>query len=122
MENKKRRNKKEYYKEERKKIILRLNELLEINDKKNYMYLYDIENDLKIREGLEEMTEEIKKYYKCGNWNHFIMLNKGERPLMISLVRALYRDEGIDLATKEEKIIRNNERVRTKTYYLIKKD
>jgi hypothetical protein len=117
---KKRSTKKELYHNERKEIIKKINNLLDINDDKNYVYLYDIENNEKIKEGINKMSEEIKKYFKVGNWNYYIMKNNGEKPLEISLIRAVYRDEDIIMSTKEKKIERNGEKTRSIIYYLIK--
>lgn len=58
---------------------------------------------------------------KVGNWNYYIMKNNGEKPLEIGLIRAVYRDEDIIMTTKEKKIERNGEKIRSIIYYLIKK-
>ena len=67
------------------------------------------------------MSEEIKKYFKVGNWNYYIMKNNGEKQLEIGLIRAVYRDEEIIMTKKEKKIERNGNKERTVMYYLIKK-
>jgi len=67
---KKHSTKKEMYREEREEIIKKLNSLLEINKNKNYVYLYDIENNENIKKEINNMSEEIKKYFKVGNWNY----------------------------------------------------
>lgn len=116
----KRSTKKELYKEEREEIIKKLNKILNIEEEKNYVYLYDIENDDKIKKEIDELSEEVKKYFKTGNWNYYIMKNKNKNPLRISLVRALYRDEKIMMTTKEKDITREGKKVRTTLYYLLK--
>jgi hypothetical protein len=117
---KKRSTKKELYQEERKSIINKINDLLDVNENKNYVYLYDIENNDKIKEEINKMSEEVKKYFKVGNWNYYIIKNKGEKPLEIGLIRAVYRDEGWLMTTKEKQIERNGKKVRSIIYYLIK--
>ncbi len=112
--------KKELYKREREEIIKKINNLLEINERKNYVYLYDIENDERIKEEINNMSEEIKKYFKVGNWNYYIMKNNGEKPLEIGLIRAVYRDDDIIMSTKEKQIEREGKKIRTTIYYLIK--
>jgi hypothetical protein len=118
---KKRSTKKEMYREEREEIIKKINLLLEINENKNYVYLYDIENNENIKKKINNMSDEIKKYFKVGNWNYYIMKNNGENPLEIGLIRAVYRDEDIIMTTKEKKIERNGDKVRSIIYYLVKK-
>ncbi len=119
---KKRSTKKMLYRLEREEIIKKINNLLEITEKKNYVYLYDIENNENIKKEINDMSDEIKKYFKVGNWNYYIMKNNGEKPLEIGLIRAVYRDEGWLMTTKETKIERNGEKVRSIIYYLIKKE
>ena len=117
----KRRSKKELFQLERTKIINKLNNLLGIDETKNYVYLYDIENSETLKNEINNMSEEIKKYFKVGNWNYYIMKNNGEKPLEIGLIRAVYRDEDIIMTKKEKNIERNGNKVRSVMYYLIKK-
>ena len=84
------------------------------------MLFRSIENDDKIKEEINELSGEVKKYFKVGNWNYYIMKNKGEKPLEIGLIRAIYREEGITMAKKEKKIEREGKKVRSIAYYLIK--
>ena len=118
---KKRSTKKELFCNQREEIINKINNLLGITEKKNYVYLYDIENSENIKNEINKMSDEIKKYFKVGNWNYYIMKNNGEKPLEIGLIRAVYRDEDILMTTKELKIERNGKKVRTVVYYLVKK-
>ena len=118
---KKRSTKKEKYQEERKNILNKINNILDINETKNYVYLYDIENNETIKNKINEMSVEIKKYFKVGNWNYYIMKNNNEKPLEIGLIRAIYRDEDIIMTTKEKKIERNGKKERSIVYYLVKK-
>jgi len=119
---KKRSTKKELYRQEREEIIKELNNLLNINENKNYVYLYDIEKDKNIKNKINKMSEEVKKYFKVGNWNYYIMKNNGNKPLEIGLIRALYRDEDWLMTTKEKQIERNGEKVRSIIYYLVKRN
>jgi len=118
---KKRSTKKELFRNQREEIIKKINNLLEITEKKNYVYLYDIENGENIKNEINKMSDEIKKYFRVGNWNYYIMKNNGEKPLEIGLIRAVYRDEDILMTTKEIKIERNGNKVRTVVYYLVNK-
>ena len=117
---KKRSTKKNLFNNERNEIIKKINNLLDITENKNFVYLYDIETNEKIKKEINNMSDEIKKYFKVGNWNYYIMKNKGEKPLEISLIRAVYRDEDIIMTTKEKKIERNGKKVKSIIYYLVK--
>jgi hypothetical protein len=58
------------------------------------------------------MSEEIKKYFKVGNWKYYIMKNNGEKPLEIGLIRAVSRDEDIIMTKKEKNIELSSRRIR----------
>ena len=120
LKKRKRSTKRDLYKEEREEIIKKLNKILDVEENKNYVYLYDIEHNEEIKKGIDEMSEEVKKYFKTGNWNYYIMKNKNKVPLRISLVRALYREGNIMMTTKEKDILREGKKVRTTLYYLLK--
>ncbi len=118
----KRTTKKEKYRNERNEIIRKFNEILGISEERNYMYSYDIENVENIKEEINKLSTDIQKYFKCGSWNYFVMKNKNLNPLEISLIRAVYRDENITMVSKDVKIERNGEKIKTIMYYLVKKN
>ncbi len=113
--------KKQQFVEERKEIINRLNNILGLNDKNNTFYLYDVENSNEIKQKITELSEDVKKYFKCGNWNYFVSTNNGEEALEIGLIRAVYRDEDWILTKKDVCIKKNENKIRTTQYYLFKK-
>ena len=65
------------YKKEYKEIINKINNLLGITEKKNYVYLYDIENSENIKEGIsgfhyastEELMEKTNQLMNNTNLN-----------------------------------------------------
>ncbi len=112
--------KKQQFVKEREQIILQLNNILGINEKSNTFYLYDVINSQQIKDRLKELSEEVKKYFKCGSWHYFIASNNNEDVQDMALIRCIYKDEGYVLTTKVKNIIRNNNKVRTVQYYLMK--
>ncbi len=112
--------KKQQFVKEREQIIAQLNNILGINEKSNTFYLYDVLNSQEIKDKLKELSEEVKKYFKCGSWHYFIASNNNEDVQDIALIRCIYKDEGYVLTTKVKNIIRNNNKVRTVQYYLMK--
>ena len=117
----KRLTKKDKYASERKKIIQDMNEILGISEEKNYVYLYDIENDENVKERINNLSSNIQKYFKCGTWGYYVLKNKNLKAQEISLIRATYRDEGMSLVSKDVKIDRNGEKIKTIIYCVIKK-
>ncbi len=112
--------KKQQYVEERKEIINRLNNILGLNDKNNTFYLYDVENSKEIKEKIKELSEDVKKYFKCGTWYYYTAGTNGEVVTEISLIRALYRDADLTLTKKDVNIKKGENKIRTTQYYLFK--
>ncbi len=111
--------KKQQYVDERQELINKLNNILGINDKNNTFYLYDVENSNEIKQKVNELSEDVKKYFKCGTWHYYKGIN--EVVTEISLIKAIYRDEDFILTKKEKNIERNGIKVRSVQYYLNKK-
>jgi len=112
--------KKQQFVKERKELIEKLNGIIGIDDKKNYVYLYDLENDQDVLKKIENMVEDIKKYHKCGTWGYFsndLTKGKGNE---IGLLRAVYKDNDILITTKNKVLMRNDKRVNSTVYYFNK--
>ena len=60
------------FREERNKIVSELENLIGITENNRGVLLYDLEKNDKLKEYLRVIVPNIKKYYKCGNWNYFI--------------------------------------------------
>ncbi len=113
--------KKQQFVEERKEIINRLNNILGLNDKNNTFYLYDVENSNEIKQKITELSEDVKKYFKCGTWHYYKADSNNEVVTEMSLIRALYRDEDWLLTKKDVCIKKDENKIRTTQYYLFKK-
>jgi len=112
--------KKQQFVKEREQIIAQLNNILGINEKSNTFYLYDVLNSQEIKDKLKELSEEVKKYFKCGSWHYYKMNNINEEAQEIGLIRAIYRDEEWIMTKKDISLKVKNERIRTTQYYLFK--
>ncbi len=112
--------KKQQFVKEREQIIAKLNNILGVNDKNNTFYLYDIINSEDIKNKIHELSEEVKKYFKCGSWHYYKANNNNEEAQEIGLIRAIYRDEGLMLTKKDISLKLKENRVRTTQYYIFK--
>ena len=63
--------KKQQFSNERAELIQQLNNIIGIDDKKNWVYLYDLEHNEEILKSIKELEKQISKYHKCGMWGYF---------------------------------------------------
>ena len=112
--------KKQQYSKEREELIQQLNNIIGIDDKKNYIYLYDLEHNEEILKSIKELEEQISKYHKCGMWGYFSNDIKKGKGNEIGLLRAVYKDNDILITTKSKVIERNNKKINSTVYYFNK--
>ena len=111
--------KKQQYSKEREELIQQLNNIIGIDDKKNYVYLYDLEHNEEILKSIKEKVPDIKKYHKCGAWGYFLDKERGGGNV-IGLIRTLYKDNDIIITTKNKIIERDDKKLNSTVYYFNK--
>lgn len=110
-------SKEQRYQKEREELIQKINSIIGIDDIRNSVYLYDLENNEILKEKLRELSEtEIKKYYKCGTWSYYTRNKKD----VLVLLRNIYKDDGYEITMKQKTIERNNKKMRNTLYYFNK--
>ena len=112
--------KKQQYSKEREEIINKLNQIIGIDDKKNSVYLYDLEHNEEIKKKINNLKSDIAKYHKCGMWGYFSNDIKKGKGNEIGLLRAVYKDNDILITTKNKIIERNNIKINSTVYYFNK--
>lgn len=112
--------KKQQYSKEREELIQQLNNIIGIDDKKNYVYLYDLEHNEEILKSIKELEEQISKYHKCGMWGYFSNDVKKGKGNEIGLLRAVYKDNDILITTKSKVIERDYKKINSTVYYFNK--
>jgi hypothetical protein len=95
-------DKKTKYANERKELIEKLNKLIGIDETKNSVYLYEMENNSNLKPEIEKLLPDIKKYYKYGNWGYFSNSESKGHDNHIALIRAIYNDSGFDVVSKHK--------------------
>lgn len=63
--------KKQQFSKEREELINQLNSIIGIDDKKNYVYLYDLENNAEIEKKIKNNIQNIKTFFKTGKLGYF---------------------------------------------------
>jgi type II secretory ATPase GspE/PulE/Tfp pilus assembly ATPase PilB-like protein len=111
--------KKQQFVNERHELINELNIALGLNNKKT-VTLYYIENSVELKNKIDEIDHKIRKYFKSGTWNYYIQKSNNEPSPLIGLIRAIYRDEGWTMTTKDIYINIDDKKIRTTNYYFIK--
>ena len=110
--------KKQQFTDERKEIIKEIYEVLRITEENKTILLYEIEKSIELKKKVNELDEKIKKYFKTGNWHYYIQKNNGEISPMIGLIRAILKDNDIELTKKDISLVIDGSRIRTTKYYL----
>lgn len=91
------RDKKSKFIKERAEIISKLKDLIGLNETKNTVFLYELENNQELKNKMELEVGNIKKYYKCGTWGYFSKDAKKGSGNYINLIRAVFIDDGYDI-------------------------
>lgn len=110
--------KKEFYKKERQDILDKINNIIGINSNNNYIYLYDIENDNKKKESILALSDDVKKYFKMGNWAFYKDVECQNNHVL--LCKSIYKDMDYQIISKPMDIQRDNKKIRTTRYTICK--
>ncbi len=94
-----RRTKKECYNIERNDIINQMNHIIGI-DISNQIYLYEIETNEEIKTFLLNNIDNIKKYYKTGNWGYFSRDEARGKDNITGLIKSIYADSNYEIIKK----------------------
>jgi hypothetical protein len=92
--------KKQQFSKERDELILELNNIIGIDEKKNYVYLYDLEHNDEIIKYIESKIETIKTIFKTGSWGYFSTEKSRGKDNNIGLIRSLYTDCDYEITSK----------------------
>jgi hypothetical protein len=92
--------KKQQFAKEREELINQLNNIIGIVDKKNNVYLYDLENNEEVKKFIESNISNIKNYFKTGNWGYFSNDITRGKDNTIGLIRTLYTDCDYEITSK----------------------
>ena len=126
-----RRNKKLFYHNEKNEILNKLIQLINFNNdaqenKQNLfsgarrdksILLAQLKDNQQLINYLISITDNIKKYYRCSTWGYFVSINNGEIGDEISLLKAIFKDHGYRIFSKDITTEYNNVKKRYTTLY-----
>ena len=95
-----RRNKKTFYSNERENILQQLKNLMNLNND-NTILLNKLQDNQELKNKLIELTDDIKKYYRCSTWGYFVSVNNGEKGDEITLLRSIFKDHDYKIFSKD---------------------
>jgi hypothetical protein len=93
------------FKEEREQLLMKLEELISLDEEVRGVLLYDLERNEKLKEYLMDNLDLIKRLYKYGSWNYFIMPEERRNP--IGLLRSIFKTEFYEIITRLKYTERN---------------
>lgn len=114
-----RRPKNELFYEEREQVINKINHILGINNDNNILYLYDLQKDNDKKEKILALSDDVKKYFKAGDWAFF--KKEESKDNYVLLFKSVYKDMGWQLFSSNTTITRDNQKIRTTKYGIVKK-
>ena len=85
------------------------------NDKS--ILLVQLKDNQELINYLISITDNIKKYYRCSTWGYFVSINNGENADEISLLKAIFKDHGYRIFSKDITAEYNNVKKRYTTLY-----
>jgi hypothetical protein len=116
-----RRNKKQLFVVERKEIIDKLSHIIKLEENNNVVVYDDLVENMELKEYLVDNVENIKKYYSCSNWGYFTTHLHGDiKKDEVTLMRAIYKDDGYKIASKLKTMVRNGIKKKCSELYFIK--
>ena len=110
--------KRDLYKNEQDIIIDKLMNILKL-DSNNSFILYEFDNDIDKHEKIYEIIPEIKQYFKIGSVKSLTYPDKIKR-VYLSIIKLVMKNE-YDIFSKDFRMVKNENIIRTKKYYFIKK-
>jgi hypothetical protein len=114
---KKRRNKKLLFDKERNEILEKLISLINFNNDNTILFV-QLQDNLELKKYLNNNIDNIKKYYRCSSWGYFVSLNNGEKGDEIVLLKAIFKDHGYIIFSKDITSEYNNVKKRyTKLFF-----
>ncbi len=92
--------KKQQFAKEREEFINEINKIIGIDDKKNSLYLYNLENNNDIKKFVLENDDKIKKIFKTGGWGYYSNDESRGKDNVVGLIRTIYNDCDYEISRK----------------------
>jgi len=106
----KRLSKSERYVEERNELIRELEDKIGLTEDKRNVLLYDLDDNMILKDYLKDKIPDIRRLYKCGSWNYFVKQHtkEGVRISEISLLKSIMKAERYEITNRRKITERDN--------------
>jgi hypothetical protein len=114
--------KSERFEKEREKLIKEINNIIGLADKDFSISINKLEKMEILKNKLNELMDDIKRYYKCGSWGYVIAENKEKGSgNIITLLKSIYENSGYKIYSKQKVILNDGIKSRGTVYFFEKK-
>ena len=103
---------------QREQILNKLFSLINL-DKENSVLYVELQNNDTLKRELQNIIEDIKKFYRCSTWGYFVSLKKGDKCDEVSLLKAILKEHEYKIFTKEKVTEYNNIKKNIQNYISI---
>ena len=108
-------NKNILYKQEREQLFVTLQNIIGITN--NNFIFYDLEQDEDKKKKILALLDDIKKFYRYDNYHSILTAKKNKWFLVMKFI---YRKNGYSFYTKKYEVIKNDNKIKTIRYAVIK--
>lgn len=115
-----RKSKKEFYSTSRDVLFNNLMSFVDLDDDHGIL-LNDLYNNQELKDKLNNISDDVKKYYKCSSWGYFVSQNNDKKGDEISLLKAIAKDHDYFVFSKSVTCDINNLKKRYTKIFFIKK-
>lgn len=115
-----RQTKKEFYSISRNTLFDSLLSFFHLDDDHG-IFLNDLHNNQALKDKLNNISDDVKKYYKCSSWGYFVSQNNNKKGDEISLLKAIAKDHDYFVFSKSIVCNINNLKKRYTKIFFIKK-
>ncbi len=105
--------KSEKYIKEQKQIKKKMDKILGLSDDNDRFYMCDIDEDM--QKEIEDMLDDIKKYYPCSACRWF---QKGVDRLYLALIKYVYKYAKVELIHTQKTVERDGKKMNTGMYII----
>lgn len=108
------------FKNEQNIILLKIYEILNLNEQNKLFYSHTLDNDILMQNKIMDLREDIGNYFKVSSWVVFKKNTIVEKPYL-SIIRSVLKNMKIEYSCSSCKIKNNDKQYINTTIYILNK-